>query len=74
MKKILCINTKKLLIAVSILLAIALLIPLCIHLVSDNKANTDPTAPNATQETQEALRLPDLLGKAKEIKGNLLSA
>ncbi len=67
-------HTKKLLIAVLILSAILLAMILGILLVPDDNTNTDPTTPNATQETQKELRLPDLLGTAKAIKGNLMSA
>lgn len=69
MKKIRIIDSKKLLIAVFVLLAIGLFSFLCIHFLPDNNTNTDPTT-----DTQNELRLPDLLGTAKAIKGNLISA
>jgi len=75
MKKTHRINTKKLLIA-AVLFAVILLVFLCIQLISTKapSTTTDPTAPDATQNTQNELRLPDLLGTAKAIKGNLISA
>ncbi len=78
MKKLPSISTKKILIAVSVLLAIIFLIFLCVQLISDHSpnhnTNTDPTAPDASQDTKNELRIPDLLGIAKAIKGNLVSA
>ena len=67
-------NTKKLWITVSLLLAVSLMIFLGIQLIPDYNTNADPSASDATQETQNELRLPDLLGAAKNIKDNLISA
>lgn len=72
MNKALCMKKKKIWIAVSVLLAIGLLISLCIWLIPGR--NNDPAVTDPTQKTQNNLRLPDLLGAAKGIKGNLLSA
>ena len=69
MKKIRIIDSKKLLIAVFVVLAIGLFSFLCIHFLPGNNTNTDPTT-----DTQNELQLPDLLGTAKAIKGNLISA
>ena len=74
MKKTRRLSTKGILITVSALVAIVILVFLCVRLISDKNKNAEPTAPSATQEIQEQIRLPDLLGIAKSIKSNLLSA
>lgn len=66
--------SKKIWIAISVLLAIILLVILCVRLVPNSNADIDPTVPDATEATKSELRIPDLLGIAKAIKGNLLSA
>lgn len=68
------INTKKLWITAGALLTAAVIVFLCIHWTADHNAAVDPTVPGTTQGTQNDLRLPDLVGTAKAIKANLLSA
>lgn len=71
MKRIPHITPKKLWIAGCILLVAVLAVILCIQWIIPRTNSTDP---DATQETKNELRLPDLLGTAKTIKGNLVSA
>ena len=76
MKKLPHINRKTLLTIAAFLIATVLFVFLFIQIATDKDSLTsiDPTAPNATQDTQSELRLPDLLGTAKAIKSNLTSA
>ena len=69
-----CINLKRVLIIVAALLAIALIVFMCTQLLPKHDENTDTSAPAVTEETKKELHLPDLLGTAKAIKGNLMSA
>lgn len=71
MKKPRSFSSKKIWIALLVLLVILLLIFLPGHLKPEEGTNPDPTVPGATQETQAALGIPDLVGAAKAIKSNL---
>lgn len=69
-----CTNSKRVLIIVAVLLTIALLVFMCTQLLPKHDENTDTSSPAVTEETKKELHLPDLLGTAKAIKGNLMSA
>lgn len=74
MKKTCSISKTHIWIAVSVLLAILLTVFVCIRLFSDKNTDISSTEPNPTSNTQNELRLPDLLGTAKAIKSELISA
>lgn len=66
-------KNKKLWIAGSAAMAVLLLVLLCVCLAPVETPN-DPTDPNATQDSQDKLRVTQLLDTAKAIKSNLVSA
>ncbi len=68
------INARSILLAVSILVLAVSLVLLCIRPASRPAVSIDPTGPDATQETQSALPITELLDTVKAIKGNLMSA
>lgn len=74
MKKAHSLQGKKRLIAGSLVLVILLTVFLGIRWSANHNTSTDPTAQELTQNGKNELRLPDLLGTARNIKGNLMSA
>lgn len=68
------INTRSILLAISVLVLAVSLVLLCIRPTTNPELNADPTGTDATQETQSALPITELLDAVKAIKSNLMSA